>query len=45
MAAMADSQAQAVDVETFPERYDRVLTDLRERLEDPEAAARGSTPG
>lgn len=45
MAAMADSQAQAVDVETFPDRYDRVLTDLRERLENPEAAARGSTTG
>jgi parvulin-like peptidyl-prolyl isomerase len=45
MAAMADSQAQAVEVETFPDRYDRVLTDLRERLENPEATAGGSTAG
>jgi parvulin-like peptidyl-prolyl isomerase len=45
MAAMADSQAQSVDVETFPDRYHRVLTDLRERLENPEATARGSTAG
>ena len=45
MAAMADSQAQAVEVETFPDRYDRVLTDLRERLENPEAPAGGSTAG
>ena len=45
MAAMADSQAQSVDVETFPDRYDRVLTHLRERLENPETNARGSTAG
>ena len=45
MAAMADSQAQAVEVETFPDRYDRVLSDLRERLENPEAAAPGSATG
>ena len=45
MAAMADSQAQAVEVETFPDRYERVLAELRERLEDPESAARGSTAG
>lgn len=40
MAAMADSQAQAVEVETFPDRYERVLSDLRERLENPETAVR-----
>lgn len=45
MTAMADSQAQAVDVETFPDRYERVLAELKERLENPESAARGSTAG
>ncbi|HET9581481.1 MAG TPA: peptidylprolyl isomerase [Gemmatimonadota bacterium] len=40
MAAMADSQARAVEVETFPDRYERVLSDLRERLENPETAVR-----
>jgi parvulin-like peptidyl-prolyl isomerase len=45
MAAMADSQAEAVEVETFPERYERVLAELRERLENPESALRGRAAG
>lgn len=40
MAAMADSQAQSVSVETFPDRYDEVLSALQRKLEDPDAGSR-----
>ena len=40
MAAMADSQARSVDVQTFPDRFDDVLAALETKLENPDRAGR-----
>ncbi|MGH7550993.1 MAG: peptidylprolyl isomerase [Gemmatimonadota bacterium] len=45
MAAMADSQAQSVSVETFPDRYDAVLSALQQKLENPDAGSRVAASG
>ncbi len=45
MAAMADSQAQSVSVEIFPDRYDEVLAALQQKLEDPDAGSRVAASG
>lgn len=45
MAAMADSQARSVRVETFPERFGEVMSALQERLENPEPRSRVAASG
>ncbi len=45
MAAMADSQAATVSVETYPGRYDEVMSALQEKLENPDTGSRVAASG